>query len=481
MPTPATLSAPVAIIGAGPVGLAAAAHLATRDIPFVVYESGDSAGHAVRQWGHVKVFSPWRFNIDAAARALLDGTGWTAPDPARYPTGNELVDDYLAPLAAHETIAPRVRLNHRVTAVARERADLMRNAGRARQPFVLRIDTPEGLVEQRASAIIDASGTWSIPNPIGANGLPAMGEEALRDRITTGIPDVAGALRSRFAGKRVLVVGGGHSAFNILQDLKALREHDPATTIEWAIRRPTSRHIFGGGADDALPERGALGQRVARMVEDGSVRLHANIRVTRLTSDTNGISVHSGDEMLPAVDEIIVATGFRPDLSILRELRLDLDPAVEAPSALAPLIDPNVHSCGSVPPHGYEELKHPDPDVYVVGMKSYGRAPTFLMMTGYEQVRSICAALAGDMEGARNVELALPETGVCSSNRPGDPNAEGGVGTADGCCGPASEATLTEDEAACCTPVATTGGCCSSTPEPELITIGARRHRTVAG
>jgi hypothetical protein len=76
-----------------------------------------------------------------------------------------------------------------------------------------------------------------------------------------------------------------------------------------------------------------------------------------------------------------------------------------------------VHSCGSVPPHGEAELRHPEAGFYVVGMKSYGRAPTFLMLTGYEQVRSVVAAIAGDMEAARNVELVLPATGVCSSNR----------------------------------------------------------------
>ncbi|HYH12076.1 MAG TPA: hypothetical protein VD789_06950, partial [Thermomicrobiales bacterium] len=215
-------------------------------------------------------------------------------------------------------------------------------------------------------------------------------------------------------------------------------------------------------------------QRVATMVETGAIRLHTNARITRLSQEEAGIVAHS-DEPLPAVDEIIVTTGFRPDLSILRELRLDLDPAVEAPTALAPLIDPNIHSCGSVPPHGYEELKHPDPDVYVVGMKSYGRAPTFLMMTGYEQVRSIAAALAGDIEAARQVQLVLPETGVCSTDRIGDPDSEGAEAAS--CCGPATEATLAEDEAACCTPAASSGGCCSSNAaEPELLTIGAREY-----
>lgn len=107
------------------------------------------------------------------------------------------------------------------------------------------------------------------------------------------------------------------------------------------------------------------------------------------------------------------ATGQRPDLAITSELRVKLDPGLESTEALGPLIDPNVHSCGTVRPHGHRELAHPEPGFYTIGVKSYGRAPTFLMATGYEQARSVVAALAGDLQAAGRVELDLPETGVC--------------------------------------------------------------------
>ena len=138
--------------------------------------------------------------------------------------------------------------------------------------------------------------------------------------------------------------------------------------------------------------------------------------------------MHGGKPTRLDVDRIVVATGFRPDLSFLGELRIALDPAVEAPPALAPLIDPNLHSCGTVPPHGIAELSHPEPGFTIVGSKSYGRAPTFLMATGYEQVRSVVADIAGDHEAARDVRLVLPETGVCNS----DPLPQA---AASGCCG----------------------------------------------
>ena len=264
-----------------------------------------------------------------------------------------------------------------------------------------------------ARAVIDASGTWTRPNPLGAGGLPAVGERALADRIAYGIPDVLGRERERYAGKRVLVVGSGHSAFNAILDLVALRDSEPATEIVWAIRGGAPGRKYGGGGDDQLPARGALGATVRGLVEDGSVELVAGFHTREVAHATRAHGVADGERELVA-DEVIAATGFRPDLSLLGELRLDLDDRVEAARALAPLIDPNLHSCGTVPPHGVDELSHPDEGVYMVGMKSYGRAPTFLLRTGYEQVRSIAAALAGDWESARQVDFVLPETGVCN-------------------------------------------------------------------
>ena len=376
----------------------------------------------------MRFFSPWKYTVDAASVALLERTGWTLPDPERAPTGADIVERYLEPLAALPEIAPHIRLGARVTAIARRGHDKMKTSGRQDAPFVLRIQCPDGTEEQVFSkAVIDASGTWTRPNPLGADGLPALGERAAAEHIFYGIPDVLGRDRERYAGKRVVVVGSGHSAFNALLELAALAEDAPGTEITWAVRRAQVGQLFGGEQNDALPERGRLGTRTRELVDGGKVR-YISLRIAEVRHTTPGlILVGENGGTVGPVDEIVCATGFRPDLSIARELRLALDPAVEAPSALAPLIDPNVHSCGSVPPHGAEELKHPEPDFYTVGMKSYGRAPTFLLLTGYEQVRSVVAAVAGDWESARNVELVLPETGVCSTSNSG--------GESDACCG----------------------------------------------
>ncbi|MGC5016958.1 FAD-dependent oxidoreductase [Micromonospora sp. DT47] len=425
---------PVVVIGAGPVGLAAAARLHERGLPFTVLEAGDTAGAAVRQWRHVPVFSPWRYNMDPAARRLLDDAGWVAPDLEALPTGGELVDDYLQPLAELPGLKPHVRYGARVEAISRLGLDRLRTAGRETTPYLVRLADGD---EVLARAVIDASGTWGTPNVLGASGLPAHGETDAAAFLEHALPDVLGADRTRFAGRHTLVVGAGHSAANTLLSLAELAADQSGTEVTWAIRTVSPARTYGGGDADALPARGALGSRLRAHVDAGRIRLLTGFSVHALTPAGGRVAVvvrdaHGGEESV-TVDRIVAATGFRPDHSIATELRLDLDPVLGATRALAPLIDPNEHSCGTVPPHGVDELSHPEAGYYAVGMKSYGRAPTFLMATGYEQVRSVVAALAGDWDAARDVQLDLPETGVCNSN-PAD--SAGG----DSCCGPAPAA-----------------------------------------
>ena len=201
--------------------------------------------------------------------------------------------------------------------------------------------------------------------------------------------------------------------------------------MTWLLRRPSVGDAFGGGDNDQLPSAGALGQQAKQAASGGLVTNMTSFRADAILTQPDGrlrLTSSNGLEVAD-VDEVIVVTGFRPDLSFLTEVRLDLDPALGSARALASQIDPSFHSCGDVQPHGYRELAQPEQDLFLVGMKSYGRAPSFLAMTGFEQVRSVVAALDGDLEAAGRVELVLPDTGLCDGSGSFDDDSAGG------CCG----------------------------------------------
>ncbi|CAN5465473.1 NAD(P)-binding domain-containing protein [soil metagenome] len=423
---------PVVVIGAGPQGLAAAAHVLERGLEPLVLEAGVSPGAAIEQWAHVRTFSPWPELIDAASARMLERTGWRAPVEG-YPTGREWIDAYLAPLAA--ALGDHVRCGVRVAAVSRRGRDRLVSPGRGEQPFVVHVTDADGIDSRlEARAVIDASGTWSQPNPAGADGVPALGERTAAEAGLLSYVPPAPAETQGLAGKHVVVIGSGHSAMTAVIELAEVVAKDPSTAVTWALRRGVVGDTFGGGAADELPQRGALGVRSREAVEAGRVNMVTGFRTERVDLvDGHAVVVAEDGRTLPPAGHVVVLTGFRPDLSFLSEMRIELDPILQAPIRVAPEIDPNLHSCGSVSPHGAVELAHPEPHLYIVGMKSYGRAPTFLAMTGYEQVRSVAAELAGDHDAARRVELVLPETGVCSgAGLFDDPDGS----SAGGCCGP---------------------------------------------
>ncbi|HEV3497713.1 MAG TPA: FAD-dependent oxidoreductase [Actinomycetes bacterium] len=427
---PTRTGLPVVVIGAGPVGLAAAAHLLDRGLEPLVLEAGPRVGASVAQWRHVRLFSPWCLALDPVSVRLLDKAGWTGPDPEALPTGADLLGHYLEPLAALPALSSRIRLRTAVVAVARHDLDKVRSPGRDRLPFLVRVRDDHGqLRDLHARAVIDASGTWARPNPLGASGLPALGETEASARIVYGLPDVLGSDRARYAGRRTVVVGAGHSAATSLLSLAELQQQVPATEIVWAVRSATPRPLVGKSSAEAdeLPARGRLATDLAALVEAGRVRLVAGFRITEVQPAGDRIRLAGdrfiGDDLAQArhlaveADEVVAATGFRPDHAIAAELRLALEPALESAAALGPLIDPNVHTCGTVPAHGMAELAHPEPGYVIVGMKSYGRAPTFLLATGYRQVRSVVAALAGDPVGAARRDQGPPARAICATNR----------------------------------------------------------------
>lgn len=425
---------PIAIIGGGPVGLAAAAHLAKHGESFILLEAGAHLGSNILTWGHVRLFSPWQYNIDKAALSLLEKQGWDSPDLKALPTGKEIVEKYLQPLANLPEIKPFIHWNTKVLSIGRKDTDKMKTANRESMPFMIYTEKDGVLQVYEARAVLDASGTWGNPNPANSNGIWLKEEQSLKEHIFYGIPDILGEEQKRYANKRVAVVGSGHSAINALLELAKLKESYPETNIIWIMRKQRVEEAYGGEEKDALEARGALGSRIHQLVDEGNIEVITPYKIQYVAGTKNGMDIvgHQKKQEIKItnVHEMIVNTGNRPNLSMISEIRTSIDSATESVATLAPLIDPNLHSCGTVRPHGEKELRQPEKDFYIVGSKSYGRAPTFLMATGYEQVRSIVAYLTGDYKAAEKIELDLPETGVCSVNL----NTKESCSEQDSCC-----------------------------------------------
>ena len=383
----------VAVLGAGPTGLEAALAAVERGWDVTVYEAAPHVAGHVREWGHVRLFTPWSMDVSPRVAAALGG----APTGDDSPTGHELAD-VLGRVGA--LLGDRLRLSTRVDAVAREgllKSEEIGTSRRANSPFRLLLTGPDG--EERvehADVVLDCTGSWGNPSPTGDGGIPAQGERALGDRVVRRIPDVRDDPQ-RWAGREVLLVGAGNSAQTVARDLAAV-----GATVRWAVRAP--RPLWGAVADDPLPDRVALVASSRRLVSDEvpQVELVAGVVVERLRDDAGRIGVtlrgRDGSRRQLVVDEVVSMTGAAPDASLYRQLQVHECYATEGPMNLAAtLMGSGAADCLAQPALGVDALRTPEPRFFVLGIKSYGRNNTFLLRVGWEQVAEVFAALDSEL------------------------------------------------------------------------------------
>jgi len=403
----------IAIVGAGPVGLEAALRARREGYDPVVFEAGRVAEHFAR-YGPVRLFTPFRMNSTELGRGLLRAAGSALPGEEDALTAVELRERYFLPLSRLPHLLGVVREGARVGAIAREGMAKGRSKARASRPFLLRIENARGELvgHERADVVIDASGLYANPNATGSGGLPAPGEETLGERFERHLPDVLGEGRSRYAGTRLLLVGDGRSAANVIADLDALiREGGVGarTRVEW-IHRERGGEAFAPVPSDALaqlPVLRELTERTSGIARDASwMRHHAGATIAAYRALPSGaievtLAGERGAESTVEVDRVLALVGYRPDLSLFRELQIHLCYASEGPMALAAALLASQAGAGDAPPdcldqvsHGPDTLKNPEPDFYILGAKSYGRNQYFLLRLGHQQIEDVMTLLA---------------------------------------------------------------------------------------
>ncbi len=406
----------VAILGAGPIGLEAALAAAESGLPFTVFEAGPRPGHHVRRWGHVRLFSPWRLNVSPRARSRLEREGWETPDDGEHPTGDELADRFLDPLAGLPEIASRLELGARVVSVGRQgllKHEEIATAERRRRPFRLLVERADGSEDVRtADAVLDCTGTYGQPNATGDGGVPAPGERSLDGRIARRLPDVLGEDREAWSDRRVLLVGGGHSAQTAARDLARLAREEPDTRVVWTLRGEDPS--FDRIPDDPLPERDRLAAEAGELARGGTDGLEPRPgRVVERFGAGGGSAGDGAGADAPVsvtlrrsdgatetvqVDRVLSLTGYVGDRSLHRQLQFHACYATEAPMNLAAaLLEQDTADCLQREAPDAETLRSPEPGFFVLGVKSYGRDSTFLLQNGWEQVERAVAMVREDL------------------------------------------------------------------------------------
>ncbi|HEX3528364.1 MAG TPA: FAD-dependent oxidoreductase [Thermoanaerobaculia bacterium] len=389
----------IAILGSGPTGLEAALAASDAGFPFTLYEAAPEVAGNVRAWGHVRLFTPWDLNVSPRMRRHLPNAPSSATE---CPTGNELVEKLLAPLAALPSIAPNLRLGTRVMAIGREgllKHEEIATAERGRRPFRLVVAGPDGRERAESAAIvIDATGTYGNPNHLGDGGIPAPGERAASGAIRRSIPDFSRE-GTEWAGKTILLAGAGHSAQTAARDLAALAQSAPGTRVIWALR--STEPGWGSHEGDPLPARAELAAGAAALASGASpaVETRRGVSIDEISRPNGKLKVvlrngNGSEEVL--VDRILALTGYVGDNDLYRQLQVHECYATCGPIKLsAALLGAAGGDCLTQTSHGVDTLTNPEPGFYILGIKSYGRTNTFLLRVGWDQVAEVFGALQG--------------------------------------------------------------------------------------
>lgn len=396
----------IAVIGAGPIGVECALYAARLGHRVDVYEAGEVGEH-LRGWGHARMFSPWEMNVSALGVRELSARGEPAGFPRGVcPTGREYRERYLVPLARSPLLEGRIHARSRVLGATRAgvpKTGLIGSPERSRHPFRVLVDAGEGRERAaEADVVIDASGVYGRHGWMGDGGLPAAGERALEPRIEYGLPDAGGADRGRYAGRRALVVGSGHSAATTVIALRELAEGRPGTRVLWLLRGG-GRDPYAPRPDDPLPERAALEARAAALAAAGDPAVEVLCgwsveEIREAPGSAFDVTLgRGGERRVERVERIVANVGYRPDRALYEELQVHECYATQGPMRLAAaLLGEASADCLARKAHGAEALRNPEPDFWILGVKSYGRNPHFLVRVGLEQVREVFQAIESD-------------------------------------------------------------------------------------
>ncbi|MCH8872432.1 NAD(P)-binding domain-containing protein [candidate division KSB1 bacterium] len=402
------MSQRIAILGAGPIGLEAALYASQLGYKVEIFEQGE-VGANMLDWGHVRLFTRFKMNHSSLGVISIkrESPNWQEPDGEGYMTGREFVDSYLVPLSQLSALKKKINTGMKVVSIGREnilKGELIGDSKRPSYPFRILTENAHGEEQiHTADIVIDSTGVYNNPNWLGDGGIPALGELKSKPFINYQMPDVYGKDRSKFAGKKSLVMGAGYSAATVVCDFQNLIREEPATSLIWAIRGSRSQPI-PLIQDDPLPSRAGLTKQANSILQDAGeiIQFRNNTIADSIEYFENksafsvGLKSNGQVEQIE-VDRVIATVGYGPDNSIYRELQIHECYASRGPMKLAAaLLGASSADCLAQESAGADTLKNPEPNFFIIGNKSYGRNPTFLIRMGLSQIVEIFSLISGD-------------------------------------------------------------------------------------
>ncbi len=397
----------IAIIGAGPIGLETALYGLQLGYDVTVFEKG-RVGENIRKWGHVTLFSPWEMNHSILGpRLLKTNSTWQEPAAQALLTGREFVASYLEPLADLQCLSGKIHTQTEVVHIARGgllKGEHIGSQERGDHLFRILTRTTDGAeTYHSADIVIDTSGVYGTPNWLGTGGIPALGETQSQAFIDYHLPDLYGKDRERFAGKKTLLVGAGYSAATAVCDFENLIREEPETSLLWIVKS-SGKQPVPPIADDPLAGRSSLTRQANQIAAANNDRIRFLSSTTvdsiyyRHADNSFEVGLRQGDKVeMQTFDRVIATVGFGPDNSLYRELQVHECYASRGPMKLAAtLLGASTTDCMTQESAGADSLKNPEPDFYILGNKSYGRNPTFLLRIGLQQIVEVFALITGD-------------------------------------------------------------------------------------
>ena len=393
----------IAIIGAGPIGLEATLYARYLGYPVTLFEKGDTAAH-VREWEHVPMFSPFGMNSSSLGISAIQAQNpsHVMPEADRTHTGKEWIDQYLEPLAKSDLVRPCLRAKNRVLAVGRDTAHQTPTDSREDAPFrILVSDETETQRIEHADIVIDTSGSWGHPNPMGMGNIYAVGEspdlrEQLPDKtkLQRGIPDLAKLEISK--GARFAIIGSGFSAATNVLQLKTLQEHSPDIRGVWLTRgRGAATGPLAVLENDALPQRDALARDANAVANDSSwLEWKPEVEVTEIQCLEECFQLTLSNDEQIEVEYLIGNTGSTGDFEMLSGLQIHRCYVSGGPMAWAASMADASSDCLQQTSPGPEAIKTTEPNCFIIGSKAYGNDPRFLFATGLQQIRDVFKVIA---------------------------------------------------------------------------------------